>query len=196
MALGIEGSYESYGFQLGVATGVIAAGAAAAAEYVNFRWSAGVSGPRARIIAVSTSLVTDAVGFTGGAVLVELVRATGFSALGSGGSAVTFAAKPQAALRSGQPPTRGMTATVAAAVALTAGTRTLDTNAMASVLGGSGSAAGAAVISNTFLIGDNHAYGVPLVLDNNEGFIIRATVPATGTWRLAATAFWAEIDGN
>jgi hypothetical protein len=33
----------------------------------------------------------------------------------------------------------------------------------------------------------------PLVLAQNEGFIIRATVPATGTWDFAVTMEWSEV---
>lgn len=192
MALGEVGTYEGYGFQLGVATGVIAAGAAAAAEFIQFRWT-GAATQRARIIAVSFSLATDATAFAAGSVLVELVRATAFSVLGTGGSSPALTTKTAATLRTAQLPSRGMTAAVAGTAALTAGTKTLDAAALACVLAG---VPNPAVVSNTFLLGDNHAYGTPLVLDNNEGIIIRATVPATGTWRLAATAFWAEIDGN
>jgi hypothetical protein len=33
----------------------------------------------------------------------------------------------------------------------------------------------------------------PLVLVQNEGFIIRATVPATGTWEFGVLLEWSEI---
>ena len=33
----------------------------------------------------------------------------------------------------------------------------------------------------------------PLVLAQNEGFVIRATVPATGTWQFGCTVTWTEL---
>jgi hypothetical protein len=33
----------------------------------------------------------------------------------------------------------------------------------------------------------------PLALANNEGFIIAATVPATGTWNLSVATDWEEF---
>lgn len=35
----------------------------------------------------------------------------------------------------------------------------------------------------------------PLVLANQEGFVIRSVaVPATGTWQVAITVDWTEVD--
>jgi hypothetical protein len=33
----------------------------------------------------------------------------------------------------------------------------------------------------------------PLLLAQNEGFVVQATVPATGTWAFAITAEWDEV---
>jgi len=35
----------------------------------------------------------------------------------------------------------------------------------------------------------------PLVLAQNEGFILRATVPATGNWVAFANVVWEEVTG-
>lgn len=34
----------------------------------------------------------------------------------------------------------------------------------------------------------------PLELAANEGFIVRATVPATGTWQAQVTVEWSEVN--
>jgi hypothetical protein len=33
----------------------------------------------------------------------------------------------------------------------------------------------------------------PLILATNEGFVVEATIPATGTWQFALTLEWAEL---
>jgi len=33
----------------------------------------------------------------------------------------------------------------------------------------------------------------PLVFAQNEGFVVRATVPATGTWQFGVTVAWTEV---
>jgi hypothetical protein len=38
-------------------------------------------------------------------------------------------------------------------------------------------------------IGPEH----PVLLAQNEGFVVRATVPATGTWQFGITVAWAEV---
>jgi hypothetical protein len=32
-----------------------------------------------------------------------------------------------------------------------------------------------------------------LLLAQNEGFVVRATVPATGTWQFGVTVVWTEV---
>jgi hypothetical protein len=40
----------------------------------------------------------------------------------------------------------------------------------------------------------NTADEYPVLYEQNEGFVIRATVPATGTWTFEVQVEWAEVD--
>jgi hypothetical protein len=52
--------------------------------------------------------------------------------------------------------------------------------------------AGATLVS-PFAMFDQRPGEHPLVLAQNEGFVIQATVPATGVWFFAVKADWVEI---
>lgn len=86
---------------------------------------------------------------------------------------------------------------VATTAALTAGTRTLDSNAIGNIVAGS-SAANTNMIQDVPLYSDyTTIYGVPLVLAQNEGFIINANAAAgTGTWQVGISVLYAEVDGG
>jgi hypothetical protein len=43
------------------------------------------------------------------------------------------------------------------------------------------------------MFGEDPGPEMPLLLAQNEGFVLRATVPATGTWQFGVTVVWAEI---
>jgi hypothetical protein len=79
---------------------------------------------------------------------------------------------------------------------LSAGTKTLETNALAAlVVGGpiTASLNGTIVGPFDFLRNDVSDGEHPLVLAQNEGFIIRAVVvPATGIWQFSVQVDWCE----
>lgn len=85
--------------------------------------------------------------------------------------------------------------------AITAGTRTLDGNAFGTITSHSSGGTGSAtpIIGNLFLpINDlfeqDTADGEhPIVLAQNEGIVVRATVPGTGVWNFGITMKWAEV---
>jgi len=104
-----------------------------------------------------------------------------------------------------------------ATATLSAGTRTLDTLAMSTIFGSVH-----ATSTNYMMVPSNHptvtgtlvantstsgSRGIdlwypegpmswPLVLVQNEGFIIRATVPGTGTWRFCVEMEWIETEST
>lgn len=189
----IEGTRYRLGFQSGLVTGVAAA-TASAGHLFAFRWgsAAGV----ALIHRVRAKWVTVA-GFTAAQEIgLDMIRATGYSASHSSGTAVTLAApnlkKRQSHAASLLTDARGPTTG-----ALTAGTHTLDAQAMA-YAGYSELAAGATVPKGAMLLDfDAHMDfgGGPLELATNEGFIIRNTVlmGAGGTARLSVEVDWTEV---
>lgn len=80
--------------------------------------------------------------------------------------------------------------------ALSVGTRTLDAVPFENVVAG---VTGAAMSNNVFfnnqtLFAD---FDHPIVLGNQEGIVLQASVPGTGTWAFNVTAVWDEIEpGN
>ena len=74
---------------------------------------------------------------------------------------------------------------------LTAGVRTLDGSPFENIT------AGITTVANTLFVNDQMLYQEqdhPLVLAPNEGVIVQATVPATGTWSFNVTAAWDEVE--
>src|SRR5207249_5323115 len=125
-------------------------------------------------------------GFTAGLGLFEAFRATGFTASDTGGTAVTPAAG-KAKRRTSHADSALTDLRQSSTATLSAGTRTLDTQPFATLR-----AQIDATTNKVFLPGVAgnppalmyEAYQqrvMPLVLAQDEGFILRATVPATGT---------------
>jgi hypothetical protein len=83
---------------------------------------------------------------------------------------------------------------IASTGALTAGTRTLDTDPLAAITVGIGATANVIYIPPTTDLFVAYPGDHPLVCAQNEGFIIQATVPATGTWCFGVQVEWDEID--
>lgn len=193
--IGNTGSYEGYNFSIGAATGVMAANQAAGSEIFQFRWAPGAGAKRARILCVQLSVAVDTTAFTVGAAAFDMTIARGWTAAGTGGATVTPSANSNK-LRTAQNPSlfsAGGEIRIATTAALGAGTKTLDAAAVNNLVGGAG-AAGSTVIFPIPLYVDWAAYGIPLVLDNQEGFVVRASVPSTGTWKAGIWVAWTEID--
>ena len=78
--------------------------------------------------------------------------------------------------------------------ALGAGTKTLDALSIGQVSLTFGTTASVRYLPTpTPLFDKQETDGYPLVLVANEGLIIRATVPATGTWQWGVTIGWSEV---
>ncbi len=199
MALGDIGSYEGYGFRLGASSGVMAAAIAANSPVFSFR--NGGTTKRLRILQVTINAAVGATGFTAGSGLFAMYAARNFTAADTGGTDITPAGSSNSnKLRTGQNPTvlAGTTRSIviASTGALTAGTRTLDANPVGNINFGAG-AAGSILVADIPIYNDwTTIYGMPLVLAPNEGFVIQATVPATGVWAFGVNVLWAEVDGG
>ncbi|MGH8650728.1 MAG: hypothetical protein ACREYE_00480, partial [Gammaproteobacteria bacterium] len=180
-------------------TGAIAAGMAANGEVFQFRWSDATRFALIQKVRVVGMRTTTA--FAVGTIDLKMTRATAWSANGTGGTALTLT-DPQLQLR---PPLMGPTLAadirIATTAALGAGTKTLDTQDMGFIVTHSSAGTGGAtpIIGSTYLpitelfeqdTGDGEH---PLVLSQNEGFVIRATVPATGVWNIGISIRWAEL---
>lgn len=178
-------------------TGILPAALGANSEIFQFRWADATRFAAIRKIKISACVSTTF--FAAGVpVQVDLIRSTGWTVAGTGGTAIT----PAALLKK----RTSMAATLLAAgdmriattAALGAGTKTLDTYSAAAIAAPgpiTASLNGQIIPAGTILwqseIGDGEH---PLVLAQNEGLSIRSVaVPATGTWTAAIDIQWAEV---
>lgn len=199
MPIGDIGTYEGYGFRLAAATGLLT-GTISNASIFSFR--NGVASRKVRILAVN---VNAAGSFqAAGNLLLAMFVARNFSASDSGGTnlAGLSAGNNSNKLRTSQNASiilaqAGATVQVATTTNLTAGTRTLDANAVGNIIAAA-STTGANMIQDVPLYSDyTTMYGVPLVLAANEGFVVNASaVAGTGTFQVGISVLYAEVDGG
>lgn len=185
------GALGSYG--AGAVSGVMAAGLAANSEIFQFRWTNASNSMVLRSITIGAGGI---VAFAAGVCTFGLRVARSWSADGTGGTALSFAThdqKRRTAMGTTLAPT-ALGVRVASTAALGAGTKTLDGNDFSTITGSVGVTAGTPLINpSTVLWMRNTADEYPLFFAASEGFVIRATVPATGTWTFSVSIEWAEV---
>jgi hypothetical protein len=204
--VGVLGAY-----QISYVSGTMAAGLAGGSTIFSVRWG---DATRTMLIRRVSFLAQNAgTAFTAGLCLFDMVVARAFTASDSAGTAVVLTGN-QGKKRTSFGSSLVTDMRGSSTAALTVGTRTLDTLAVDTILG-----AVEATATNYLIVPSNKASGTaaaiaatavggaraidfwypeisnswPLVLVQNEGFIIRATVPATGTWRFVVEIEWAEV---
>lgn len=194
------------GYSIVTTTGTIAAGAGGLSELFQFRWNSTTK--RALIhyveLAQFASLGT---GFTAGSFLFNLTVARSWSAAGTGGGTATITGNNQK-LRTSDGTTAVQEIRTATTGALGAGTKTLDSQALSSLFGKVNNVAATQFVPATSLIGGGRGAvmynanesdgGQPIVLactgaGAETGIVIRATVPATGTWEASFIVRWSEV---
>lgn len=184
-------------YSFGGFTGILPAALAANSEIFQFRWADATRYAVVRKVKISACVSTTF--FAAGVpVQIDLVKSTGWTVAGTGGTAVTLAAlcKKRASMSSSLVASGDMR--IATTAALGAGTKTLETYPLSAITAPgpiTASLNGQIVAPGTILwqneVGDGEH---PLVLAANEGFSIRSVaVPATGTWTAAIEVQWAEV---
>lgn len=189
---GSLGAYTYGGF-----TGILAAALGANSEIFQFRWTDATRLAVIRKIRFS-SCVSTTFFAAGVPSQVDLVKATAWTAAGTGGTAVSPAALLKRRTSMGSSLIASGDIRIATTGALGAGTKTLETLSLSTLVAPApitASLNGQMVAPGTVLwqaeIGDGEH---PLVLAQNEGFVIRSVaIPATGTWSAAITVDWAEV---
>jgi hypothetical protein len=168
----------------------MAAGLAGAAPIFAIRW------PSANIMVLKKVIISagnTATAFTAGVCTFNLFIARSYTVNDTGGTDITPAAG-MTKLRTSMGNTllTANCARISSTATLTAGTRTLDTNPIGSI-----SVSIPAVAGNTILapydLFKALAGDYPTVLAQNEGIVIQATVPATGTWTFSVQSQWEEL---
>lgn len=194
MEVGTRGSYA-----LGVVSGVMAAGLGANAEIFQMRW---IDATRAMLLrSVQLSAGPGTTAFAAGPIEFNATVARGWSADGGAGTAVVMSTTDTNVKRTSHPNSLFSDTGIrfSATAALTAGTKTLDANRFASITSWVSSVATTAASSpfvnpGTILWQRSASDEYPFYFAQNEGLVIRATVPATGTWQYSLTVEWTEID--
>lgn len=176
-------------YRASMVTGTMAAGLAANAEVFQFRWT------DATRLAVVTKVQFDGMGsivaFAAGFAAFRGIVARSWSAVGTGGTAATLTGN-NLKQRTSMGTTLVNDIRVASTAALGAGTKTLDAQGFGAAVNGMSATAGLGM-PEAVIFDAEAGNGYPLVLAANEGFVITATVPATGTWTGGFTCEWTEV---
>jgi hypothetical protein len=169
----------------------IAAGLAANSEVFQFRWS-----DAARLCAVRKVVIAglsgSATAFAAGFGRVHMTSAPSWTVSGSGGNAGILTTN-EGKMRTSMGTTLLGDVRIASTAALAAGTKTLDTDSIGLYAFSVGTVVSATYLNQTVLFGEDPGPEHPLILAQNEGFVIRATMPATGTWQFGVTVTWSEL---
>lgn len=176
-------------YSLAAASGTMAAGLAGASPIFSFRW--GNASNLGILKKVILSAGNTATAFTAGVCTFNLFIARSFSASDTGGTDVTPTSNTNK-LRTSMGTTLLTSARISSTATLTAGTRTKDGNPAGSISVSIPATAGTTLLAPyplfLALAGD-----YPVVFAQNEGFVIEATVPATGTWTFSVQTQWEEL---
>jgi hypothetical protein len=187
---GLLGSYS-----IAALTGIEAATAAANSPIFTFRWAPVDPTKIALVRRLRFTAGTLGTAFTAGGVTIAAFVCRSFTVIDTGGTALTTSGN-NCKRRSSMAPsalTAGSVLITTTGV-LTAGTRTKDANAFATITTAITAVAGTPIVPLPGLLYDPTEVGhYPLVLANNEGITIEVTVPATGTWTAAVDMDWDEI---
>lgn len=190
------GALGSYG--ISQVSGTMAAALAANAELYQFRWTDATRLAVVRRITVSAGANVAA---TAAALLaLELAIARGWTGIGAGGTAATFSGN-NAKFRTSMGTTLVNDVRISSTAGLTAGTKTIDTNGVANVAfavltGAITTGINGTILPSTPLLEDESGNGHPIVLAQNEGWIVRngaVAWPAGMTWNFGCYHRWSEL---
>lgn len=174
------------------------AGLGANSSIMAFRWAPApnATAKLAVLLGVTLEGMLQLTGFTAGSGAFRLTKARGFTAPDTGGTSLVPATLEQKARSTFADSALGAGNFVGStAGALTPGTRTLEAKDFAFLKKFIPAAANSQVFDQVPLYQPRLDQGEhPQVFDANEGFVMRAVVPATGTWEMVARVHWAEVN--
>ncbi len=187
---GANGSY-----RVAVTTGIMSAGLAAGSDIFQARWT--LAAP----IALIWGIQIDGFGgtstaFTAGTGSFKAFISRSWTADGSGGTTLTLTGNNNK-LRTSMATSQFGAIRISSTAALTTGTKTNDSQAAGQMSFSIGTTASVNYLGQVGLYGSNALEDggnpAPIVLAQNEGITIQATVPATGTWVAGITMAWSEV---
>ena len=183
-------------YSLGVGSGILPAALGANSEIFQFRWA---DATRLCVInRVTISAIVSTTMFAAGVpVQIDLVKATAWSVAGTLGTAISPAALLKKRTSMGSSLIASGDIRIATTAALGVGTKTLEGNALALLMAPgpiTGALNGQIIAPGTPLLNTVPGEDHPLVLAQNEGFVIRSVaVPITGTWMATVQVDWTEV---
>lgn len=200
-ALRVTGRPIEYGalgyYSIAMITGTMAVSLVANSEVFQFRWS---DATRFAVITQATCCASSLVAASAAALCsFRAVIARGWTVIGSGGARATMTTNNQK-LRTSMGTSLVNDIGCATTGALTAGTKTLDSQDVAAV--GFSLMTGAITVQQsnqfcplTYLLDINSMSDHPWVFAQNEGFVIRSgnAMPAGATWQGVFGCKWAEV---
>jgi hypothetical protein len=185
-------------YAVSVQTGSIGAGSAANSELLQLRWT-----DSTRVCVITEIVCNGMVAFTAfaaGSITLNATICRSWSGDGSGGTPITLTGDTNQ-LRASMGASLMGSARVSTTAALTAGTKTIDSQPIGMITShSSGGVASATPIIGSIYLPTPQLYKCdiasgehPITLVQNEGLIIRSTVPATGVWVAGFTIKWMEL---
>lgn len=188
-------------FRLSMQSGTMAVSLAANSEIFQFRYVTAAS----RVCLVHGISISAGSNVAAATAVLAAIRATiarAWTVAGTGGTRATLTGNLQK-LRTSHTTSEVNDAGISTTGALTAGTKTLDTQDIGCVSFGIGTGAittdvNLQLIPKTNLMGEFVAgMAFPLILANQEGFVIRSganAFPAGMTWTFGVDVAWSEVD--
>ena len=187
-------------YRVSATSGTIGASLSAASEVFQFRYVSAAS--RVAVVYAVSGFHSIIVAVPGAAVasMYELVVARAWTSAGTGGTRLTMTGN-NAKMRTSMATSEVNDIGIPTTAALSAGTKTLDTQGIGGMSAAMGTVGLTSMITTTlhpktyFLRGDEGGLCCPLVLANQEGFIIRniAAQSSTATYNVQFEVLWAEV---
>lgn len=182
------GSLGAYSMAVNNGTTVMAAGLAANSPIFSFRWgSSNVCVVRSVVISMNEGAAAFATGRTN----FDLFFARSFTASDTGGVGITLTGN-NCKKRTSMGTSLVTDSRISTTATLSAGTRTLDSTAIGNVQF-SNKVVETNDGTNFALWQRDSSDEYPLVLAQNEGLVVQATVTGTGTWFFAIKMEWMEL---
>jgi hypothetical protein len=173
----------------------MAGGLAADSDIYQTRWTAASN--LALIWGVTLTMFGSLFPFKAGFANFDLTVARSWTVDGSGGTAATLTGDNQKLRASMASSSMGAIRNATGSSTLTTGTRTLDAQPVGRIPIVIGTSVSLNYIDQSSLYGslslEDGGNPAPIVLAQNEGVVVRATVPDTGTWGFGVTMAWSEV---
>jgi hypothetical protein len=188
---GIGGSYQHLASSGSI--GTVGSTGLNSAPIYSFQWHGTTTPPyiSAMLRRFTIGIWTGATGFAAGVGAIYMTIARNFTGTDTGGNIANLTGN------NGKLNTK-MNASLANIVfantaTITPGTRTLDAQPIAGIPFQAPTTGNTIFTAQPMVLYDKSASDFQLTLNQNEGFVVQATVPAGGPWSFVATTIWDEL---